>query len=88
MKKSIGKNKSADGIEIDEWVAQELLIECNPKLDDNDDEQAGCIIETLAAQIKPALAMTAQALAMVKSLHIPNGEAVLQRFMKNMISAG
>lgn len=72
---------AAAGINISPLVVQDLLVEVDPELEDEPDGA----IEALAAQVGPALALTAEAFRQVAGVR--DGEAVFRRFIENMLAA-
>lgn len=69
------------GIHISDLVIADLLIEVDPDLDDAPEGE----IEALAAQVRPALALTVEAFRQVADVR--DGEAVFRRFVDNMLAA-
>lgn len=72
---------SAAGVVISDLVIADLLVEVDPDLEDEPDGA----IEALAAQVRPALNMTAEAFRQVANVR--DGEAVFRRFVDNMLAA-
>ena len=81
MAQALPATTAAAGIQISDLVIADLLIEVDPDLDEAPDGA----IEALAAQVRPALALTAEAFRQVANVR--DGEAVFRRIVDNMLAA-